>query len=215
MSDRPVNDLPAGTPRGLEVLKRERVYQGFFDLEILELRHERFDGGWTPPLRRQLLKSRRSVSVLPYDPVADAILLVEQFRVGSIDGPESDWILEAPAGLLDAPDEPLEQAARRELLEETGLAARQIEQATLVWTSPGISAELQALFVAAVTLPAHGGLFGLAHENEDIRTHVLPVEQAFTALDGLCITGVTAVLGLLWLRHHRPRLRREWAPTEA
>jgi ADP-ribose pyrophosphatase len=72
--------------------------------------------------------------------------------------------------------------------------------------------ETMFLFAAHASLPAPGtaGTHGLAQEGEDIRVLILPAEQAFAMLDDNRIENATAALCLWWLRHHRPRLRREW-----
>src|SRR4051812_35048708 len=84
--------------RRFRVLDRRRLHDGFYQLDVLKLQHERFDGGWTGPLRRELLVQRRAVAVLPYDPEQDLVVLVEQFRTGCIDLAGEPWLIEAVAG---------------------------------------------------------------------------------------------------------------------
>ena len=57
---------------------------------------------------------------------------------------------------------------------------------------------------------AAGGVFGVAHEDEDIRTHVLPAERAFAMVSDGRIIAANGVIPILWLQLHRERLRREW-----
>jgi ADP-ribose pyrophosphatase len=68
-----------------------------------------------------------------------------------------------------------------------------------------------------VSLPAPGEAptGGLATEGEDTRVLVVPAEEAFRMVDDNRIENVTAAFCLLWLRHHRARLRREWAEDAA
>jgi nudix-type nucleoside diphosphatase (YffH/AdpP family) len=123
-----VSDGAARRPgRRVEILARRRLYDAFFKLDLLELRHERFDGGWTPPLRRELFIQRPAVVALPYEPARDLVVLVEQFRTGCVDHPGEPWLIEAVAGLVEEGEAP-EAVARREVREETGLEATPVEK---------------------------------------------------------------------------------------
>lgn len=201
--------LPEDRPRRFEILERRPVHEGFFGLEVLTLRHELFRGGWSEPLRREFFRQRRAVTVLPYDPHRDLVVLVEQFRTGAIAAPEGPWLIEAAAGLAEEGESP-EQVARRELFEECGLEAKRLEQAVSWWSSPGGASEHVTAFIGEVDAPAGGGIHGAVHEHEDIRTHVLSAAEAFGLLHAGRITGATGVVTLLWLEAQRPRLRREW-----
>lgn len=205
-------------PRRFDILERRRVHDGFFALDLLRLRHERFDGGWSAELKRELFVQPQAVVVLPYDPVQDRVVLVEQFRTGAVDHPGGPWLLEAPAGLVDKEGETLEEVARRELREECGLAAGQVERAVTYVPSPGGTSEIATVFVAEVNAPAEGAIHGEADEHEDILNHVVPAETAFRWLHEGRIRAATAVVALLYLQVHRERLRRAWrsvAPTGA
>lgn len=206
----------AGGPdrRRVEILERRRLHDGFYQLDRLVLRHERFDGSWTPPVTRELLVQRAAVAVLPYDPKRELVVLVEQFRTGCIDLPGEPWLLEGVAGLNEAGETP-EAVARREVLEETGLTARRIAAAGQYHSSPGGTSERVAVFVAEVEAPAEGGIFGLAGEQEDIRTHVVPLAEAFAMADDGRIIAANGLVPLLWLRAHHARLRRAWCGDAA
>lgn len=199
--------------RRVRILERRRVHDGFFKFDALQLQHERFDGGWTGPLRRELLVQRTAVAVLPYDPEQDLVVLVEQFRTGCIDLPGEPWLIEAVAGLVE-PGETPEQVAAREVREETGLAIGRLEPVCRYHASPGGTSERVQVFVAEIRAGA-GGVFGVAHEDEDIRTHVLPALEAFAMVADGRIIAANGVIPILWLQLHRERLRREWARQTA
>lgn len=201
-------------PTGVELLEQRRVHDGFFKLDVLTLRHRRFDGGWTPPLRRELFIQRAAVAVLPYDPVSDRVVLVEQFRTGALPYPGEPWLIEAPAGLCEAGETP-EAVARREVREETGLEVGRLAPAHIYHSTPGGTTERVHTFVAEVAAPARGGVFGLAQEHEDIRTHVLTAAEAFAWVDEGRIIAANGLIPILWLRVHRDRLRREWSAAAA
>ena len=194
------------------VLARERVHDGFYGLDVLTVRHERFTGGWTGPLRRELLVQRPAVAVLPYDPRRDVVVLVEQFRAGCVDQPGEPWLVEAVAGLVE-PGEPPETVAAREVFEETGLALGRTEFVCRYHASPGGTSEQVAVYVGEVEAPATGGTFGVADEDEDIRTLVVPAEEAFAMVADGRIIAANSVIPLLWLQLHRARLRAEWGPA--
>lgn len=197
----------------MEILERRRTHAGFLRLDMITLRHERFDGRTTGVLNRELLVQRAAVAVVPWDPHRDVVVLVEQFRAGLIDTPDA-WSMEAPAGLIDG-DEPPEEAARREVQEETGLRAVRIEAAGLYHSSPGASTEAVRCFVAEVTAPVEGGLFGVAGEDEDIRTVVLPRMEAMAAIDDGRLTAANTLIPLAWLDRQRDRLHRAWLADAA
>jgi ADP-ribose pyrophosphatase len=197
------------TPTAVELIERERVYDGFFALERLRLRHERFAGGWTDVLRREWLIQRRAAAILPFDPARSTVLLVEQFRAGALDGPGGPWIIEAPAGLMEA-GENAEALARRELLEECGLEAGRLEHALDYWASPGATSEMVHVFIGEVVLPMEVGVHGLAQEGEDIKSHVLDLDTAFEWLDRGRVQGASGLVALQWLRVHHARLRVSW-----
>jgi ADP-ribose pyrophosphatase len=95
---------------------------------------------------------------------------VEQFRA-----PMDARVIELPAGLadvIDDRDEPLEEAARRELLEETGYQARQLVRLFHGPASPGLTSEDMTFFLAGdVQRVGPGG--GDGHES--IRVHAVPL----------------------------------------
>ena len=96
------------------------------------------------------------------------VVLVEQQRV-----PIGKRCLELPAGLIGDHDgdDDVEAAARRELEEETGFVAGQIEMLGEYYSSPGMVAESFTLVRASGLARSHdgGGVDG-----EDIVTHLVP-----------------------------------------
>lgn len=193
-----------------EVLERHPAYRGFFALDVLKLRHRRFDGTWSDVLVREQFLMRTAVSVLPYHAASDTVVLVEQFRAGVVGVLPRAWLIEAPAGLAE-PDEALEDVARRECREETGLALGRLRHACDYASSPGACSEVVRYFVGELTAPPCPGVSGMAGEGEDIRSHVVPLEEAVAMVEDGRILGVTGVIGVLWLAANATKLRREWA----
>ncbi len=192
-----------------------RPYARFFAVEEHRLRHRRFDGRWSPPILRAAFVSGDAVTVLPYDPRADSVLLVEQWRAGPwARGDRAPWQLEPVAGRHD-PGETVEATARREAGEEAGLTLGRLERIAGYYPSPGILAEYITSFVGEADLSAAGGVFGLAGEDEDIRAVVVPLADALHAVTTGEAGNAPLILSLLWLAAHRDRLRAAWAARDA
>lgn len=191
-----------------EILAEEIPYLGFFRLIKFRLRHTLFRGGWSKALTRELFCRGDCVAVVPYDPITDQVVLIEQFRVGTLRHPEdAKWMLEIVAGAIEAGETP-EEVARRELLEEAGLSPMELMPITQFYTSPGGSSEKISLFYARVDATQAGGIFGLDAEDEDIRVHVLSFQEAFAKVASGEINSGIPILGLQWLALNRERLRR-------
>lgn len=136
----------------------------------------------------------------------DKILLVEQYRI-----PVHTRTIELPAGIIgDEPNcsnESHAEAARRELLEETGYAAEKIEALTTGPACSGITSERVTLFCATgLRLTGKGG--GVAHE--DITVHEVPVADVFSWLEAKAKTHVLidpkVYAGLYFLQRANSRL---------
>ncbi|MGK9233558.1 NUDIX domain-containing protein [Inquilinus limosus] len=198
----------------VELIERRTEHAGFFRLDRLQLRHRRFDGGWTEPLSRELVLRRPAVGLLPYDPVADRVVLVEQFRLGAWIADRPAWMLEIPAGLIDA-GESQEHSAARETREETGLEVAELLPVGEFATSPGGFNEWVSLFCGRVQAPAERSLHGLATEQEDIRILPMPAEDALALLAEGRIQNAITLIALQWFALNRDSLRRRWASLEA
>lgn len=183
-------------------------HAGFFAVEAAALAFRRFDGTLGAPVPREAFVMGDAVTVLPYDPVRDRVLVVEQFRAGAwARGDANPWSLEPVAGRIDGAETP-EDAARREAREEAGLDLRDLRFVARYYPSPAAVTEYLYSYVALADLPdGAAGLGGLEAEAEDIRAHVL----GFDALMALVASGEVQngplLLTALWLSRHRDGLR--------
>jgi ADP-ribose pyrophosphatase len=186
------------------------AHAGFFGLEVLTLRHRRFDGAMSPQMTREVFVAGDAVTVLPYDPLRDRVLLIEQFRTGPLGrGDPLPWQLEAIAGRID-PGETPEEAARREAVEEAGLTLGALEKVAEYYPSPGAVAEYLYSYVALCDLPdGVAGVFGAEAEGEDIRGHLLPFDGLMAAVAGGEVSNAPLILTALWLQRERGRLRAQ------
>ena len=79
-----MTDLAKSTPSKIEIVQRDNAYAGFYKLDRMQLRHEKFDGGMSRVINREIFVRHDAVCVLPYDPQRDEVVLNEQFRVGAM-----------------------------------------------------------------------------------------------------------------------------------
>lgn len=192
----------------IDVKASHRPYANFFTMEEQDLSFRRYSGEMSDTVNRAAFVGGDAVIVLPYDPVRDRVMLVEQFRMGPhMRGDPHPWMLEPIAGRIDAGETP-EDSAHREAQEETGLALERLIALPHHYPSPGASTEFFFCFLAICDLPDEAaGIGGVAHEAEDIRSHVLSFDQ----LDELVASGEAAcgplVLCALWLSLNREAIR--------
>lgn len=196
-------------PRNVDLLSRESCFKGFYRVDRLHLRHEQFAGGMGPELNRELFVRHDAVCVLPYDPVNERVVLIEQFRVGALDKSENPWLLELVAGLIDKDEEP-QEVARREAVEEANLILTDLYPVTQYYPSPGGSNERVYLYVGRCDSDGVGGVYGLAEEGEDIRVHVWSVDDALKAVKDGRIDNAASIIALQWLALNREELRSVW-----
>jgi len=192
-----------------EVVEETPVYQGFFNMFRLKLRHTLFQGGWSGELVRELFHRGTCVAVIPYDPVNDAVVLVEQFRVGALKFKADPWLLEIVAGAVEEGESPPE-VALREAREEAGCEIKHLIRVSEFFTTPGGSSEKITLFCGIVDTAGLGGFHGLEEEDEDIRVEVVDFDEAWGMLENGAIDSAIPIIALQWLAMNRARLRLEY-----
>ena len=212
MASRSFPALPAHP--GVEVCSEQRVWNGRFPLDVVRFRHRRFDGATSGVKTWEVWRRGRAAAVLPYDPVADVVVLIEQFRLPALVAGLDPVLVELPAGLCDDGETP-EVTARREMMEEMGLAVGTLRRIGGFLLTPGGADEVCELYAGRVQAPeADGdgiaGHAGMAEEHEDIRVRVWPAERAIEAALGGQMTNSVTMIGLLWLAAQRDALRKEW-----
>ena len=192
------------------VQARSYPYANFFSVEEYDLSFRRFDGTMSRTVNRATFISGDAVTVLPYDPVRDRVLLIEQFRAGPFArGDANPWQLEAIAGRID-PGETADDAARREAVEEAGLELGELLPVAGYYPTPGAKTEFLYSYVALCDLPDEcAGVFGVAGEAEDIRGHLVSFDGLMALVASGEASNAPVVLTALWLQRERARLRGE------
>lgn len=207
--------LPPG-PEGddrLRIEARGEPYGQYFSVESLRLTHRLHRGGWSQPLQRAVFVSGDAVVVLPWDPVRDRVLVIDQFRAGpAARGDGQPWIYEPIAGRIDAGETP-ESTALREAKEEAGLTLAGLIPAPAFYPSPGVAAEFLYGFIGIADLPdGIATVSGLPSEGEDIRGHLMTRDELLRmVLDGGIVSGPLMILAL-WLERMAGELRQGLTP---
>lgn len=178
------------------IKQTEICHDGFFKLKRHTIQYDKFDGTLCKPHRREVLVREPTVAVLLYDEKQDNILLTEQFRVGPLENGDIPWMFEVPAGIVEK-GEDKRIAIEREILEETGYSCKVAELIGEFYLSPGGSNEVTTLYFSKLDLTSTG-IHGATGENEDIRTHVLSVNDAYNLMQKGNLSVITG-LALLWL----------------
>ena len=189
----------------IEDLKRE--YLGFFALNQVDLKYPFFDNSTSGVKSRTILMGSEASLILPYDPILDKVLLVEQFRIGPFcRGDKAPWVYEPVAGMIEFGEKP-EVAAKREVFEEAGIEVTKLVKINSGYPNPGEATTYFYNYIGIVDLSDYSpGIYGVRDEGEDIRTHVID----FTEVLSWSISNKLRVLPLttmvLWLALNKLKL---------
>ncbi len=192
----------------------QRTWSGRFPLDVIKFRHRRFDGVMSDTRTWELWRRGKAAALLPYDPVADAVVLIEQFRLPALAANVDPVLVEFPAGLCEDNEDPAD-TIRREMREEMNMDADRVERIGGFLLTAGGADEFCHLYAGRVVAPAADGegivgFGGEIAESEDIRVRVWSATDAIdAALAGYFTNAITAI-GLFWLAARRDRLRQAW-----
>ncbi len=114
----------------------QRVWSGRFPLDVVKFRQRRFDGAMSGTRTWEIWRRGHAAALLPYDPVADAVVLIEQFRFPALAAGLDATLVELPAGLCEDNEDPAE-TIRREMREEMNLDADRVERDRRFSAHPG------------------------------------------------------------------------------
>ena len=176
-------------------------HQGFRKVVTYQYREK--DSGLEA--RREIVKTQSAIAVIAYDPDQQKLMMIRQFRLGAQLATDKGMTIEVVAGLIDADEEPA-NAAKRELLEESGLDALSLEHCCSFLTTPGLTDEMIHLYFARVDASNLAVEAGEASETERTFPFLLSVEEAMAAVDENTITNGIAMLALMWFQRHHVKL---------
>jgi len=197
--------------KNVEILEKSICYDGFFKMLRYRIRHSLFSGGWSGEVVREVFERGHAVAVLPYDPVREEVVMIEQFRIGAVEFGEQAWLWEIVAGIIGKNETHID-VARREMQEEIGCSSSALIPICNFFVSPGGTTETTALFCARIDATQAHGIHGLATENEDIQVHVISLSKARTLLEQGKIRFAPAIIALQWLFLHQKDVKKRWNP---
>ncbi|HTZ81809.1 MAG TPA: NUDIX hydrolase [Candidatus Acidoferrales bacterium] len=144
-------------------------------------------------VRRDLIHHSGSIVVLAVDDsrATPRVLLERQYRHAA-----GDYLWELPAGRIDPGEDELE-AAKRELIEETGYRAARWRRILKFYASPGFVAETMAVYLAT------GLRLGEAEPEEDevIQKRLTPLPTVVQMILNGTIRDAKTISSVLWLDH--------------
>ena len=182
------------------ILECRTEHSGYLTLERLRIRLKDGAEVW-----REIERHGDAAAVLPYDAERRCALIVQLFRAPVFDVRGATRLQEACAGMI-VNEEPA-AAARREALEELGVALHRLDFVARVWSSPGVSAEQVSLFLAPygrADRTAEGG--GIAAEHEAITVIERPLRALGADLNHGHVEDAKLGILLLTLRFRLPEL---------
>ena len=189
----------------IEDLKRE--YLGFFALNQVDLNYPFFDNSTSGLKSRTILMGSEASLILPYDPILDKVLLVEQFRIGPFcRGDKAPWVYEPVAGMIEFGEKP-EDAAKREVFEEAGIQVTNLVKINSGYPNPGEATTYFYNYIGIVDLSDYSpGIYGVRDEGEDIRTHVIDFKEvlSWSISNKLRVLPLTTMV--LWLALNKLKL---------
>lgn len=195
----------------VKIENKETVFHGFFKMVKYTFSHRLFAGGWSKPVEREMFERGHASALLPYDPVTDEVIIIEQIRVGALEH-TSPWQFEIIAGMNGDGEEPIE-VVRREAKEEAGIDVTNIESICHYYPSSGGCSEILDVFIGQVDSTTASGIHGLVDENEDILVHVMSRKKAYQMMSNGSIENGASIIALLWLELHYKELQHRWLPN--
>ena len=180
-----------------KIVSKKNLYDGFFKMNEIVLKYKKYDGTWTNSISRELFGGAQVSAVLPYDPLKKEIILIQQFRPGTISKNLDNYLIEIVAGIIDEGETP-EDAAKRECFEETGCVIKKLIPIQGYFPAPGSSESFYHLFLGETETFSGTRIMGLENENEDIKVQSFKSSKVREIMQkGKILNGLT-LIALQW-----------------
>ena len=180
-----------------KILDKKNIYDGFFKMNEVTLKYKKYDGNWSNEVKRELFGGAQVSAVLPYDPENKKIVLIQQFRPGTISRNSENYLDEVVAGIIDQGETP-EDTAKRECLEETGCKVNNLKSIQGYFPAPGSSESFYNLFLGEVIAPSKEIIRGLENENEDILVKSYSLDEVRAKMKKKEILNGLTLIALQW-----------------
>ncbi len=128
----------------VNILNITSAFKGYFEVNKYRVSYRQFNGEMGAAVDREVFERGHAVAVIPYDPVLDKIILIEQFRIAAyvgmqdknwMDKKSNAWMYEIVAGIIDE-GESAEDVAIREMKEEANLNVKKLTIYTVFFCKP-------------------------------------------------------------------------------
>ena len=180
-----------------KIISRKNLYNGFFKMNEFILKYKKFDGNWSDNVKREIFGGAQVSAVLPYDPKKQEIILINQFRPGTISKNKDNYLDEIVAGIIDKGEDPI-TTAKRECFEETGCEVKKILPINEYFPAPGSSESYYYLFLGEIDSFDGERIKGLPNENEDILVKSYKVSNVKKKLENNEILNGLTLIALQW-----------------
>ena len=188
----------------IKVLNTKLTYQGFNNIKSYNFKHKLFNSNWSKNLKRDILLTKKSVCLLPFDKKKKNILFVKQFRIGAYLAKLNPWQIEIIGGYVENNEHKLKHAIQREAKEEANLKvkSKELKKIKTVLNSSGTTNEKTVIFFSLSDLSKTRGVYGKKSENENIKVIKLKAEKAFKMVDEGKVNSVNAIIAINWLKEN-------------
>jgi len=180
-----------------KIINKKNIYNGFFKMNEVILKYKKYDGSWSKNVKRELFGGSQVSAVLPYDPIKKEIVLIKQFRPGTISKNFDNYLNEIVAGIIDPGEDPTE-TAKRECLEETGCKVKRLIPIQGYFPAPGSSESFYHLFLAEIDTFEGERIMGLKSENEDILVKSYKINEIKKKMQNKEIINGLSLIALQW-----------------
>lgn len=189
----------AAMEKKVDLIEKTRAFDGFFKIDRYRLRHTTPEGAMGPEITRELFERGNAAAVLVYDRDQDAVLVVEEFRIGNFAAGmtgEDAWSLAPMAGMIEPGESGLD-CVLREAREEAGiqLDAGDVMGPWRAFSSPGGTSEIVDLYVAFAPLDLEPALMG-NDEGEFTRPVIMPREEMLALIDSHPVPATLSIAGM-------------------
>jgi ADP-ribose pyrophosphatase len=171
-------------------------------------RYERFyviRSNENAPRPIDVLRSGPAAAVLPVDLSRDEVVLLRQFRLAAHLANGIGNLVEIVAGHVEVNEQPAE-TARRECVEEIGVAPDPLVELFTYLTTPGVCDEEITLYLGVVDASRVPERAGAAAEHEETVPIRVPIDTALAALADGTVRNGPLIIALQWLALNRGRL---------